>query len=260
MNKKLLMFALPVLVIGIVTALSYYGIFQMTLNVNQPITLEGETEQSINCDAGETCLGSAIRVSNSGDNEKIVNLITTNNPDIEVGYVGKLSLTQKDITTWVATGVPREITYTIVGDTFEATNIPEGYTLIYYKDNPANANDADRLLTIGEIGIIAGDLPQSDDWNIGELANYCDLSNGYDDYEHCVGAKLWVVPTSDIVGDALNWANMADYYYETDLIYYFANSEGKITVPAGSYIEFYPQYNVDAYATGGEYVLETTLA
>ena len=53
---------------------------------------------------------------------------------------------------------------------------------------------------------------------------------------------------------------MANYYYETDLVYSFANSEGNIVVPANSFIELYPRYNVDSYASDGEHSVMFTVA
>ena len=72
-------------------------------------------------------------------------------------------------------------------------------------------------------------MPHSDDANIDDSANYC---QDPDNYEHCKGAKLWVVPTGDIEDSNLNWANMANYYYETDLIVYSDDTNNVITLPA----------------------------
>lgn len=261
MNKKLLTISIiGIFAIGLVTAIvGYYALLSITINVNQPIEITGDN-QEIDCDAGDSCLGEAIRVSNDADGERIVNVSATQNENVTVSWIGKLNLTKKDTTTWTTVGEPIEITYTVVGEDFITTGIPEGYTLIYYKDDESNSDDEDRLQTAGVNGSIAIDLPHTNDWNIGDLANYCDYNNTYDDYNHCKGGKLWAVPNGDIVGGELTWTNMSNYYYETDLIYYFANADGQITVPAGSYIEFYPLVEVNSYANDGEVEIEVTIA
>jgi len=252
MNKKLLMFVIPLLTIALVSAIGYYALFSVNYNIIQPISIEGDGEQSIDCTAGESCLGDTITITNGNESSKTVNIEDdNNNTDMEVKYVNTLELTKKD-TSWDAVGEPIEIVYTVVGDNFEVSGVPEGYTLIYYKDNEANSDDEDRLVTIGAIGNVTENLPHADDWNVGELADYCDNANGYDDYEHCQGAKLWAVPSGDIVAGALTWTNMSNYYFETDLIYFFANSEGEVTVPGNSYLDVIPQLVVDEFATGGE--------
>jgi len=67
-------------------------------------------------------------------------------------------------------------------------------------------------------------LPSLPDWNINPVPNYCNNANGFDSYAHCKGAKIWIVPTSDLTdGDELplkSW-NPSKYLFETDLITYF---------------------------------------
>ena len=112
---------------------------------------------------------------------------------------------------------------------------------------------------------VDGDMPYNNDWNVDADPSYCNGYNGFDSYEHCKGAKLWIVKKSDLGTPVdnvypLSWANMADYLYETDLIQYFDNANGAIVVPAGSYIEFFPQFSVAPMAIDGDYIVYTTVA
>ena len=265
MNKKLLLFAVVPLCVGLVVAIGYYAILSFNVNIIQPIdvTYDGDSVfgenfaiEDFDCLVGDSCIGDEnVRIDNSADEFQIVQLLKTS--ELDVNYVGKLELTKKDITTWQPSENPEdkiEIIYTVVGNEFEVSGVPEGYTLIYYKDEIVGlegrlANPQPAIIVSSDIG----NLPQNDDANIDEFANYCAEP---DNYEHCKGAKLWVVNTLDIDDGNLNWENMANYYYETDLVYYFANSEGEITVPANSFIEFYPQVSIDKYAEGGETSVE----
>ncbi len=261
MNKKILSIIIGIFAITLVSAISYYALFSASFTVLPAILIEGETTQSLgdfyNDNQEITIVGEPITITNEAPSVRDI-VITDNAPySVHVDYVGTLSLTQKDTITWEATGETIEITYTIVGDEFEVTGVPEGYTLIYYKDDNSNANDEDRLLTIGEIGLTDTNLPHANDWNVGELANYCDLANGYDDYNQCKGAKLWVVPTSDIVEDSLNWGNMGSYYYELDLIQY--NSDGELVMSPESSLVLTPVYTIDPY-TVGSFEVTTTVA
>ena len=260
MNKKILMFVLPILAIGLVVAGAvYYNMFSVTLDVNQPITVTGDLSQVVNCDAGDTCLGTEpITVTNTGDEEEVV-IVTDNSGDnIDVSYVGILELTKKD-SNWVA--IPDEqieLTYTVVGEEFEFSGVPVDHTLIYYMDEFAElgdrvANPQPAIIVVSDIG----SLPQIEDAN-SELANYC---QDPDNYAHCNGAKLWVVPNGDLAGNTLSWTNMFNgYYYETDLVYYFANANGEIIVPENSFIEFYPQFAISQHASDGPRTIEITVA
>ena len=265
-NKKYLMFILPVLCLVLVTAglIIHYGQTQVTIDVTQPISVVGDCEYTLlDTMAGqEPFLGDAITVSNIADFPVIVQVTDTSgysvNNGIEVSYVGVLELTKKD-SAWIPIlGDEIELTYTVVGEEFEFSGVPDGYTLIYYKDEytvlgDRVANPQPAITVTSEIG----SLPQLDDANIDELANYC---QNPDNYAHCKGAKLWIVPNGDLTGETLSWAHMFDgYYYETDLIYYFANANGEITVPADSFIEFYPKYTLADNLETGSYTITTSV-
>ena len=264
MNKKILYgMILPLLAITLVLAIAnYYGFLTFNVNTNQPISINGNpiSEEPIilsdfSCDANETCLGEIIKVANSDDEDKLV--VVSANSSLDVDFVGKLKLTKKD-SSWTPIGDKIEIIYTLVGNTFEFSGVPEGYTLIYYKDEVVGLegrleNPQPAIIVTSDIG----NLPTNNDANIDELANYCQYP---DNYEHCKGAKLWIVDTNDLTNGDLNWANMFDgYYYETDLIYYFANANGEIIIPANSFIEFYPQVYVDKYTPGESEPVEITI-
>lgn len=247
LNKKLVIPLLVIFGIALVSAISYYAMFSVTLNVHQPISITGELEQSVNCNSGETCEGSKIKISNDGDTPRIVKIVENGNEDIKVNYINKLYLTKKD-SSWTPIGEQTEVVYTLVGEEFDYTaNLPEGYVLIYAKDHQDRFNNPSEFILANEIGSI----PEEDDWNVGDEADY---SQAPDYYEHKKGAKLWAVPSSDLNSDGtLTWVNMNDYLWETDLVYYFDNSNNELTIPANSFIEFYPVFNPDAHLESGEY-------
>ena len=273
MKSKFVIGLLALLCVGLVTAgiIEYFHQSQVEIEVRQPISVTGNESYSIQgTDAGTQVMGEAIKVSNDADFDVPVLISSTEEEGINVSYVGLLRLSSKDTNTWEETSEEANIWYTLVGKDFkygiiDSTIDLDGYTLIYYKDNEENANDEDRLLTAGVIGSRNQDLPHYNDWNDGESANYCNFSNGYDDYEHCKGAKLWMVPERDIqlqIGaneSVLTWANWNDYLYETDLIRYFNNENGIITIPANSYIEFYPMFDLAYNLESGNYTITTSV-
>ncbi len=143
----------------------------------------------------------------------------------------------------ISDGKNGTLTYNTSGDTFNYTLVASGlsdisYSLIYYADkdprfqswggdNPgkvigtftASGGAINSGLQTPNLGM---DLPESPDWNINPAPDYCDDHNGFDDYNTCVGAKIWLVPTSDLTGGNLPLAswNPANYLFETDLINY----------------------------------------
>ena len=103
-------------------------------------------------------------------------------------------------------------------------------------------------------------LPSSSDENALDTCDYS--TNGCNPEDsHLKGAKIWLVLSSDyneVTNSLIAW-HQADYLYETNLIQYFNNVDGQIVVPAGDYIEFYSQFDVDAMATTDAYVIYTTV-
>lgn len=263
MNKKLLITLLVgVMALALVSAVAtYYALVVVSLNVQQPIIVAGALTQESDCDAGDTCLGKLIAIRNIGDSDRVVTITDNSGENIETSYVGILELTSKETTGWTATeDLKATLTYTIVGDTFEydleSTLDLTGYTLIYYKDAVVGLegrleNPQPTIEIVSEIGV----LPQSDDANI--LADYSQAPDGY---LHSTGAKLWLVPTSAILdGNVLDWSMWNEFLYETDLIWY-SDSANELTIPANGYIEFYPQFEVNKYASDGVRTIQITIA
>jgi len=251
LNKKILMFGLPLLMVGLVIAIGCYALFSVSFNVSPSIAIDGNTTQELGeVFDGATIEGTPITLTNNAPTLRELKIVDDAPEGIVTSYIGSLSLTKKDTSTWEAIeGTEIEIGYTIVGENFEVTNVPTGHTLIYYKDDESNADDAERLVTIGEFSeAITENLPHPNDWNWGELADYCDGNNGFDYYNQCKGAKLWIVPTEDIVSGELTWSDMANYYYETDLIQY--NSDGEITLYPGASLTLTPIYEIGAGVSG----------
>ena len=188
-----------------------------------PIQFGTTCNNSIGYDDG-TITNSSIDWATVGDNNKACDGIVT-----EIYGILKLTSKQNVEGKWIISDNEKvTIQYTIVGNTFEYEIINvtgswdlTNYKLIYYKDIEGDKcpdNRAAGVITLAE-NIGNNNLPYADDFNNKGPANYCDNCYG-DHYEHCVGAKLWLVPVSDINGDKLTWANMGSYLYETDLIMY----------------------------------------
>jgi len=260
-KKKILTFSMLALFsIALVSAGIWYAQSLDILTINQPITVTGDGH-SVVCNAGETCLGEEITVSNSADHSRDVTITTNWDEDVETRYIGMLELTTKDTPTWTPTSDRKvDVVYTLVGEEFEAeVSLESGEVLVYAMDKDDRFVDYASVIKVEDID---GDLPYSSDWNANADPDYCD-NNGFDSYEHCNGAKLWVVKESDLgtpVDDVypLSWANMDLYLYETDLMQYFDNALGELTIPAESYISFYPEYTVDNYVAHGEVIEMTT--
>lgn len=263
MNKKLLMTVLVgVMALTLVSAVAtYYALVTVNLNVNQPIDVGGALEQTFDCDAGDTCLGDWVRITNTGDSDRVVTISDNSGSNIETSYVGILELTSKDTSDWSETTDKKAtLTYTVIGDAFEydlvSTLDLNDYTLIYYKDGVVGLNERldnpqQAIDIVSDIGV----LPQNDDANV--IADY---SGTPDWYPHSTGAKLWLVPTSAIInGGELDWSMWNEFLYETDLIWY-SDSVNELTIPANSFIEFYPQFEVDKYASSGERKITITIA
>ncbi|MDZ7798155.1 MAG: hypothetical protein U5L76_00895 [Patescibacteria group bacterium] len=121
--------------------------------------------------------------------------------------------------------------------------INQTYALIYYADqqerfdnwggdNPGAliteviANEKGNITETGhkDLGM---NLPEDSDWNNSEDADYCNYHNGYDDYDHCNGAKIWLVPSDDYneTDNQLTSWNPDNYLFETDLITYTKATE-----------------------------------
>ena len=255
MNKKLLTVFVGIFAISLVAAIGYYAVFSVSFNVNPAIVLSEECDDNLgNVYSGDVIEGSECTITNDAPSERQITISNDASEGISVIYSGSLFLDKKNTETWEPLGESIEVSYTMVGDEFEVTGVPEGYTAIYYKDTVVGLNGrlANPQPAISIEGI--GNLPEIDDANMDELANYCAEP---DNYQQCKGAKLWLVPNEDLSEGTLNWANMVNYYYELDLIQY--NAEGQITLYPGASLTVTPTYMIGAGDTG-EQTITTTVA
>ena len=254
-KKKLLVFGLVgMFAVCLVSAIGYYALFSASFNVLPSITISECNDDLVDVYTGDTIVGKPCTITNVALTERELVISNDAIPEIEVSYLGTLDLKLKDTSTWALIGEPITIGYTIIGDTFEVTGVEEGYTAIYYKDNVVGlegrlANPQPAISIVG-----TGNLPHINDANIDELTNYCAEP---DFYNQCKGAKIWVVPNGDLSEGTLNWANMANYYYELDLIQY--NLEGQIVLSPGASLTVTPVYDI-AVGVTGTHTITTTIA
>lgn len=268
-GKKLL----SILVVGIFTlalisAGVYYALLSFNVIVTQPISIDGDGLIDLECDAGATCVGEAVTISNDADEDRLISVnVGDSSGDLTTGIVGEVMLSEKDTTTWENLEEKATVDYTIVGDKFnyKVDSDLEGYVLIYYPDkNSAKDWNIDNAVLIGDADsdwttLDLADLPISSDYNIDSDPDYCDMNNGFDDYLHCNNAKLWLMSESD--WNAKVW-NPTEWLFETDLITYTDTTSGvaNILVPAEGSVSIYPQITVDKYALGGNYPITITVA
>ncbi len=263
MNKKLLIFGLPILLIGLVVAISFYAMFSVSFNVTPAITIDGELKQTLGrVFSGETINGSAITITNDAPTERVINLSDDSGENVTVSYVGTLELTKKDVDftsdNWTVLDDKVQIEYTVVGEEFNAKVIEDhqeetGYVLVYYADND------DRFANPGQAVLVEdvlGNLPAVGDFNIVN-----DYSGEYPTTPF--GAKLWYVPLSaltlDTSSDAydIDWTEADEFYFESSLIQY--NAEGQITVYPGEVLDITPEYTPSTYVNG-TYTITTQVA
>lgn len=142
-----------------------------------------------------------------------------------------LSLVSKDPTTWTTIpGASGTLTYNSSGPTFNFSFTATGleattpYSLIYYA-NPWPGNNPGKLLgsstAVGGNLTITGspdlgiNLPTVPDSNM--VVNHCVPP---DNYAHCYGAKIWLVPTTCYTGTSITTWSPTRFLFETDLITY----------------------------------------
>ena len=259
LNKKLLLFGILPLFIVLVSALTYYALFSVNVVVTQPISVDGTGLVDINCEAGDTCIGKAVTISNSGSTIKEIKvLVTDSSEDLTTGVAGELVMSKKDLVSWTPLESPVSVKYSIVGEKFKVWDVLEGYVAVYYP-NKNTYDYYDGVVVLSDD--VDGNLPVSEDLNGGESSNYC--TNGFNlDARVCQGAKLWLVPTSALIGNVIDWSQASSFYFDTDLINYLDNTLGETTIlvyPEES-VNVYPQVTVDNYALGGTYPIEITIA
>lgn len=296
-KKKLALFILPILAIGLVFAgvLAYYGQIQTTIDVTQPIGFfvdgvsnqVGElVEDNVDCNSGLSCLSEkTYKITNGADYPIDVKLVTTGNVStINTIYVGKLLLENKD-GSWnqiLGDHIKADLIYSVVGEDFgynldaEGLAINTEYALIYYADQPDRfvewggnnpgamivtaTSDSDGSLVVEGSIDLGMNLPHENDANI-DGDNY-QLEPDLYDYSH--GAKIWLVKTSDLPTtypseDAWAFWSASGILFETELVWY-SDSVDTLTVPANSFIEFTPKYTIDALADGEvDYTITTSV-
>ena len=252
MNKKYLMFGiLGVFSIMLVSAalVTYYGQVNQEINIESPIQVDSSPEEMDYIGGQDTVYeGEIITITNIADFD--VDVVISNNAEdgIEVSYQGELELTKKDTSTWEAIEDKVIISYTVIGNEFQYSGVPEDYTLIYYKDAVVGLEGRlDNPQPAIEITDSIGSLPQEDDANLD-----ADYSEAPDYYEHKVGAKIWAVPNGALEENTLDWSQMSEFYYETDLVKYVEGETGTITI--GSESQLMPVYNIASNYQGSSIV------
>ena len=295
MNKKYMTFGLiGLFAMVFVTAglIQYYGQVTQEVNVEQAVSA-GTVGFNNNIIAGSS-LVKCDSVKNNAEVDAVIRFGTRCNNSIgyddgtqyvsEIDWsdfsndrcdgivteiYGTLELTKKD-GDWQPTGNSEDeitIRYTIVGDTFEynviSGNIPSGYELVYAMDKEDRFNPGDyaTVKTVAQINSQGEGLPMVGDWNAIADPGYCNNDNGKGDYfEHCTGAKLWIIPTSSFdagTGIVNSWSN---FYWETDLIVYSNNANNEITLPAnGGGFDFCVENDFAINLMADNYTIETKI-
>ena len=125
MNKKLLLFAVVPLCVGLVVAIGYYAMFSTSFNVVSSVDVTGDLEQTLgDVYDGEIVEGDSIVLTNNAPSSRVVNFEEETECNIETSYDSVLGLSQKvvDFTLdkWELTGDTAIVQYTLVGDSFTA--------------------------------------------------------------------------------------------------------------------------------------------
>jgi len=250
------LFALAMVSAGLI---QYFGMFSFTATVLPAISVDGKLAPIITHKMPETSPGGEVfcwlhKVQNDAsipidleltvyDGEVLYNPLD----GVVVNMYGvpettTLHMESKD-SSWGVNGLmTADLVFDTVNPSFVGTLTTTGlaaedYALIYYPDqedrfDPLNWNGAGGQVIKTFIGDqtnlaidvdLARNLPHSDDWNINPSPNYCNYANGFDDYDHCRGATLWIVRTSDLTDSTdlplTSW-NPTNWLFETDLITY----------------------------------------
>lgn len=287
--------------VGSAALLGYYSEIVGSANVEQSIVVEGNNwdipvEYVIGCSAGSYTSG-PFRVENRANIAAYIEFETLITDSTGIGgpsgvtttYWSKLKLDNKDTITWqpIDDSIEGELTYRLDSDAFnyefEAIGLnPEAeYCLIYYADkqdrfvnwggnNPGaligtGASDTSGKLVISGSTALSMDLPDCviPDWNCNPGPDYCNGNNGFDNYDMCCGAKVWLVPCGDYneVEKNVNWANYGSYLYETDMINYDDTNDGieGLRVCWNSEFDLYIVNDFDTNIAPGDYIVKTTV-
>jgi len=204
-------------------------------------------------------------------------------PGVTTSYWSTVQLAAKDPSNWqINGGGSGVLTYELAASTFnyefEASGLTpnKSYSLIYYADkqdrfedwggdNPgaliatAQTNDEGKISIEGSTNL-GMDLPHKNDWNGTSEANYCDVANGFDDYDLCRGAKVWLVPSNrydEPSKSVVGW-NPGEYLFETDLITYDDTDIDGVALYLGTgKLNFFVKNELDIALEPGNYVVKT---
>jgi len=260
---------------GSAALLTYYGIMTTTVTVEQAITTNMPSTLTYTIIGGDTKTDGPYNLVNHANVPVTVKFATTYSPDgdgITTTYRGILDLTTKNVVFGTSPWTINEdktatIWYTLTGNVFDwgyinyAGFVEDDYTLIYYKDNSDRFNDPAAAITD-----ISNSLPYETDGNIDGY-NYCGgtysagVSTG-DNYVHCHGAKLWLVPIADInpTTKVLTWTDASNFLFETDLISYTQINNGNMILPSnGGGVNFETINAFDVALQKGTYTITTNV-
>lgn len=294
--------------------LTHYGRIRMTADVQQSVLVDGNDHTELITDVlskpapgGETfCFKHTL--TNQASVPATVEFETSYRPRLEDDEITTtiyslplkttLTLEDKDASWNPITGNDRKavLTFDTVHNKFkyelEVTDLEDEteYALIYYADyedrfaewggdNPGYVittfttdGNGDKSVS-GNVNL-GMNLPHPNDWNGGPDADY---TQSPDSYVHGKGAKLWIVPTSDLTDDdklPLDAWNPSKYLFETDLIVYLDCNLGvepnfpietggtavtEITIPAGETVHFCICYSFDIAIASGIYTIMTKI-
>lgn len=299
--------------LGSAALLTFYGVISTTVTVQQSILLDAaalpgsssiEDQISEGAPGGETFCFKHV-LENQMSVEGMVGLetechfgestdctgVTTNYYQIEPTTT--LILENKDAS-WdvISDSTKGVLTFDTVKTTFDYTINVTGlaattpYAIVYYAD-PWAGNHPGAVIgtftTLGD-GSYSGsgstdlgiNLPSSPDENIDKVPDFCDFHNLNDNYTHCHGAKIWVVPTTDLTNDnslPLDAWSPSSYLFETDLVVYLdcnelveqyfttltGNPVTNITIPSEGSKDFLVCYAFDQAVAPGTYNITTRI-
>jgi len=286
-NKKLLTFGIIGLFAMVLVSaglLTYYGQVQQNVNVEQGLAVDGNSwNEPITFEYDTTSLENSIFVSaHTLENTATVNAIVDLSDvctgvgscdDITTTYYsetnlrsGTLELSKKD-SNWLPIGTKVSIEYSTDEDgnfiIENPENIPTDYILVYYKDEEF-ADDPTRMGTPAKAYEVNGDfaIPSKDEGNTKTDVDYCIT---IDNYEHCKGAKLWLVPEVEYnpIDNTLAWATgwKDNYYFETDLLGWNEDNllTNPITILAGEVRDFIIVTEFPVGVIPGSYTITTSV-
>ena len=281
-KKKFL--GIPVLmlmILGIVmisaAVLVYYGQVKSTVSVVQPIvfTVGGidstglQSTESLNCNAGKTCLGlNAYRVTNNGDEDKEISLVTEDGAEIDTVYLKlldysynhKIAGVQVDVIDegdWLKWTYTYSATPTHTPKMTVAIDYPTGFAITTFDDGSHDgwyyAIDGGTTERIGDYsGVTLSWVETTASGNVLTVRiKKSALGNKFEwhGYANLDGTGVWINSGETGTG------------YSTPIFKVTIREllSNPFNVAASSYIEFYPQFSVDNLATTDTYDVTTTV-